>query len=157
MPHRIRVVGILRQHDQILLVEQQNPVTGERRWSPPGGGLEIDDSDAFAGVEREVLEETGLRVRAGRIRFVSEYANHPEQMLMLTLWIECQPLDPAAGFGAPSLANARHDDYLVDVRWWDIGDLHGRADVAASLQKADFWAAPDAPEQQAYHLGRREH
>ena len=68
MKHRIRVVGILCRDEHILLVEQLNPNTGHRRWTPPGGGLEISDPDIFAGVEREVFEETGLKVRAGRLR-----------------------------------------------------------------------------------------
>jgi 8-oxo-dGTP diphosphatase len=54
-------------HDQgrrLLLIRRgQEPSRG--LWSVPGGRVEPGESLAEA-VEREVLEETGLRVRAGR-------------------------------------------------------------------------------------------
>lgn len=156
MKHRIRVVGILLRNDHILLVEQQNPDTGFRRWTPPGGGLEVGDPDIFSGVEREVFEETGLRVRAGQLRFVSEYANITHNpILMLTLWIECHPLDGANDFGVPTLENALPDDYITGVQWWHKDDLLGRENISASLQKPEFWHALDLPHIQVAHLGRR--
>ena len=155
MKHRIRVVGILRRGDQILLVEQHNPHTGNRRWTPPGGGLEMSDPDIFAGVEREVFEETGLQVRAGQVRFVSEYANTSENpVLMISLWIECLPADNA-DFGIPTLAHTLADDYITDVQWWNRDDLFGKANVSASLQNDEFWKILDLPEPQVGHLGRR--
>ena len=155
MKHRIRVVGILRRGEQILLVEQQNPNTGNRRWTPPGGGLEISDPHIFAGVEREVFEETGLRVRAVQLRFVSEYANTSDNpLLALSLWIECQPIDNE-DFGIPTLANTLPDDYITDVQWWNRCDLFGKANVSASLQNHEFWKILDLPEPQVGHLGRR--
>lgn len=156
MKHRIRVAGILRRGDHILLVEQQNPDTGFRRWTPPGGGLEISDPDIFSGVEREVFEETGLRVRAGQLRFVSEYANaNHNPVLMLTLWIECHPLEGAGDFGIPTLENALPDDYITDVQWWHRGALPGKDNVSASVQNAEFWEALDSHQTQVGHLGRR--
>jgi ADP-ribose pyrophosphatase YjhB (NUDIX family) len=155
MKHRIRVVGILRRGEQILLVEQQNPLTGHRRWTPPGGGLEISDPDIFAGVEREVFEETGLQVRAGQVRFVSEYANTLDNpILALSIWIECQPVENDE-FGIPSLANTLPDDYITDVKWWDRAELFGKENVSASLQKNEFWETLDLPDLQVGHLGRR--
>jgi len=154
MKHRIRVVGILCRDEHILLVEQLNPNTGHRRWTPPGGGLEISDPDIFAGVEREVFEETGLKVRAGRVCFVSEYANTTDPVLMLTLWIECRPAE-AAGFGTPTLAHTLPDDYITDVQWWHRDDLFGKPNVSASLQQEAFWNMLEVPEYRAGHLGRR--
>lgn len=155
MKHRIRVVGIIRRGEQILLVEQQNPNTGHRRWTPPGGGLEISDPDIFAGVEREVFEETGLQVRAGQVRFVSEYASTSDNpFLALSIWIECQPIGDE-GFGAPTLINTLPEDYITDVKWWNRADIFGQSNVSESIQKAEFWAMLDFSGLQVSHLGRR--
>ncbi|TYP89913.1 ADP-ribose pyrophosphatase YjhB (NUDIX family) [Blastococcus xanthinilyticus] len=53
-------------HDRagrLLLVRRRND-PGRGLWSVPGGRVEPGETVA-AAVEREVLEETGLRVRAG--------------------------------------------------------------------------------------------
>jgi 8-oxo-dGTP diphosphatase len=65
----LRTSAVVIREDRILLMLH----TRDRRsyWVLPGGhplGNEI----ASAAVEREVLEETGLRVRAGRVLFVWE-------------------------------------------------------------------------------------
>ena len=55
---------------QILLIP-----TGSARepaWRPPGGGLEPRESLRECA-EREVLEETGIHVRAARIAFLREW------------------------------------------------------------------------------------
>jgi 8-oxo-dGTP diphosphatase len=48
---------------RLLLIRRGHP-PHEGRWSLPGGRVEPGESPE-AAVEREVLEETGLRVRAG--------------------------------------------------------------------------------------------
>lgn len=48
---------------RLLLVRRRND-PGRGLWSVPGGRVEPGETVA-AAVEREVLEETGLRVRAG--------------------------------------------------------------------------------------------
>jgi ADP-ribose pyrophosphatase YjhB (NUDIX family) len=149
---RIRVAGIVRYAGKIVLIEQQN-FAGQRRWSLPGGRLEATDADMFRGVEREVWEETGLRVEAGALRFVTEYVNN--QLFALTLIFEChlaEGQDPAA----VHLDNTQPDDNIHSVRWWSFEELQS-PDVAKShtLRSELFWeklAQPDAP---LAHLGRQ--
>lgn len=50
---------------RLLLVRRGHP-PGEGLWSIPGGRVEAGETDA-AALEREVLEETGLRVAVGRL------------------------------------------------------------------------------------------
>lgn len=60
------VGGIVRDTaGQLLLVRRANE-PGRGRWSLPGGRVEAGESDADA-VAREMLEETGLSVRAGAL------------------------------------------------------------------------------------------
>jgi ADP-ribose pyrophosphatase YjhB (NUDIX family) len=64
---RVRCVGAIIRDDagRLLLIERGHP-PGEGLWSLPGGRVEAGESDAQA-VAREILEETGLQVRAGPI------------------------------------------------------------------------------------------
>lgn len=58
----VGVGGIVIGNGRVLLVRRgQEPLLGQ--WSIPGGLLEAGET-LIAGVEREILEETGLSVRA---------------------------------------------------------------------------------------------
>jgi len=57
----VGVGGVVIQGDRVLLIRRgSEPLKGE--WSIPGGMLELGEG-LKEGVEREILEETGLKVR----------------------------------------------------------------------------------------------
>lgn len=58
--HSVSVTGIVFRDDGRVLAIQRDD---DGRWVPPGGVLELSQSPAD-GVAREVLEETGVKVRA---------------------------------------------------------------------------------------------
>jgi len=66
---RIRTRVIALHRGKMLLLEPQKPGDG---WRLPGGGLEPDESLKDCG-EREVLEETGLRVEVTGVAFLREF------------------------------------------------------------------------------------
>jgi ADP-ribose pyrophosphatase YjhB (NUDIX family) len=150
--HRIRVAGLVRLGEEILLVKQQDKF-GRLHWSLPGGRLEPDDNDMFRGVEREVLEETGLRVRAGELRYVYEYSTIG--LFALTMIIECQLLageDPSC----IHLNNTVEDDHIYDVAWWRRQLIQsGAEDISRMFQNPLFWEHLEAPAT-VVHLGRLE-
>ena len=62
---RLAVGGVVIKDDRVLLVcRGKPPAFGE--WAIPGGSVELGETLQQA-VERELLEETGITVRAGEI------------------------------------------------------------------------------------------
>ncbi len=55
---------VVFHRDKVLMVERA-AAPSEKEWAIPGGCVELGETLAEA-VEREVLEETGVRVRAGK-------------------------------------------------------------------------------------------
>jgi ADP-ribose pyrophosphatase YjhB (NUDIX family) len=60
------VGGVVKDADARLLLVKRGQEPAKGRWSVPGGRVEAGESDAEA-TAREVLEETGVRVRVGRL------------------------------------------------------------------------------------------
>lgn len=72
---RVRICGICEEAGRILLVNHAGLSKGPF-WAPPGGGMEFGES-AVEALEREFLEETGLRVSVGPLLFVTEFNQPP--------------------------------------------------------------------------------
>ncbi len=73
---RMRVCGILIEHEKLLLVKHTSIGALGYLWAPPGGGMHYGES-ASETLEREFLEETGLRVEVGSFLFVNEFLSPP--------------------------------------------------------------------------------
>jgi 8-oxo-dGTP diphosphatase len=80
---RIGVFGLIIEDGKVLL--------GRRRdidwWNLPGGGMELGETVDEA-LRREVLEETGLIVRVGRL--VGVYSKPQKQEVVLTFLCEVE-------------------------------------------------------------------
>lgn len=115
--------------------------------------MEASDADIFRGAEREVWEETGLRVEARQLRFISEYL--APDMFALTLVIECH----LAADESPEnihLNNVMEDDNIHGVAWWPLDQIRvSNEPMSRTLSNAEFWAALDFSESTIY-LGRHD-
>ena len=78
LENRIRVGVLIFEDNKILLVKHVDPVTGFTWWVPPGGGLEETESIFECG-EREVKEETNLKVNLDKIIYIRQLIFHQQK------------------------------------------------------------------------------
>jgi ADP-ribose pyrophosphatase YjhB (NUDIX family) len=72
---RVRACGLCWQEDRLLMVNHRGLYPHDF-WSPPGGGVDFEESTTDALI-REFAEETGLVISVGRLVFVSELVRPP--------------------------------------------------------------------------------
>ena len=131
MRYGIGAAGIVLRERELLLVRHREAGAFDF-WLPPGGKLEGEESIRECA-EREVREETGLVVRAGRILYVQEFV-HPGYHFV-KFFLLCEE----AG-GSLSLEHrvAEERDFLVDARFFPPAELRG-LDVRPPVLRDAFW------------------
>lgn len=124
------VGGVVLDDAGRLLLIRRGHAPSAGLWSVPGGRVEPGETPA-AAVEREVLEETGLRVRAGaevgRIRIPGDGVVYDVADFSCTL------LDP------PAAAVAGDD--AADVRWADAAALDRLECTPLLVETLRAWGA----------------
>lgn len=89
---RVAVGAVVRLEGSFLLVQRANP-PARGQWSIPGGKIRLGESMQQAA-EREVLEETGLTVRAGEPVFTFDLIRRDDSggilfhYVIVDLWTE---------------------------------------------------------------------
>ena len=101
--HIVAVMGVVRHVDGSLLLVR----TPRRGWEPPGGQVEQGE-DLISALEREVLEESGCTVRAGRLVGVYSNVSRPGKVMLTFL------CDYVAGTLAPSAETPEVNFFAVD-------------------------------------------
>ena len=104
------VGGIALWGDKLLLIRRANP-PGQGYWSRPGGHVEPGETWQEA-VEREVLEETGLRATCGRFVGWVERSAGDNRYLIADFMVEVF---------APETAAAADD--AADLTFADVEDM----------------------------------
>lgn len=118
--HSVSVTGIVvGSDDRVLAIRRDD----DGRWVPPGGVLELDESP-FAGVVREVLEETGVRVEP--LQLTGVYKNM--RLGVVSLGIRCRPIE-----GEPTVT-----DEASSVAWLS------QAEAVAAMPEARAVRVTDA-------------
>lgn len=85
---RLRVCGLYRCDDRLLMVRHRGITPTDTFWCPPGGGAQFGETAPDALV-REFAEETGLSIRVDRLLFVNEFMAPPLHALELFFTVEC--------------------------------------------------------------------
>lgn len=118
--------GVVLRGEAVLLVKRGGP-PNEGRWSVPGGSVEEGETVAEA-CAREVLEETGVRVRPVRVLVVTDLIERDDAGRVRFHYsvadILCEYLggEPIAGTDA------------ADARWVPVRELHGVDVTGAALR-----------------------
>lgn len=129
------VTALIRDGERVLLARS----VGSEVWSLIGGGVEPGEEPADA-VAREVHEETGARVRVGRIigayggpMLTTTYANG-DHVSYITTAYECELLDDVVADG----------EEIAELRWFDrtaVSELRRAPFVDRVLGDAERHAA----------------
>lgn len=110
MLDRLIVAALIRQDDQILLVQQQGSDDLSASWALPGGVVEAGELLTEALV-REVCEETGIKVtQVGQLVYVAQLDNPIERRHSITVVFEIRKWDGA-------LHPADPDDVILQTRF----------------------------------------
>ena len=73
---RVAVGAVVFKDNEVLLVRRAQPPSQDI-WAIPGGRVEIGET-LQAAAEREILEETGVKIRAGEPVFTFDYIERDE-------------------------------------------------------------------------------
>jgi 8-oxo-dGTP diphosphatase len=116
---RLRVCGLFREGNRLLMVRHRGLGPANTFWSPPGGGVEFGET-APSALIREFAEETGLDVVIGELLFVNEFVAPPLHAVELFFVVQCiggsirQGIDPEMS----------PDDQIIDeVRFMGFDEI----------------------------------
>ena len=135
---KIRSIALVLYENQVLLVAA-NKLAGA--WALPGGTLEPGEEIALAA-EREVLEETGVHVRALRLIAYREVWWADRDMTELYFLAELASLSDINIIGGIEQRK---------IRWQPLGQLDQLKVLPENLAELCVWAL--SGEQTPLHLG----
>ncbi len=76
---RVRAI-LLTGNDSVLLIKRVKPGSSASYWVAPGGGVEHQDADLIATLERELYEELGAVATVLETAFVLEHQKAGKQL-----------------------------------------------------------------------------
>ncbi len=98
--------------DGKLLCQQLTPGADRKArgyWCTPGGGLDIGEP-LEAGLHREMIEETGIAPKIGRLLFVQQFSEDGEKEQMEFFYLVENPED----YEVIDLANTTHGELEIE-------------------------------------------
>ena len=130
---RVGVGAVVMKDERVLLVRRGVPPS-EGLWAIPGGGLELGET-MQAGAEREILEETGLRIKAGEPIYSFDFIQYDDEGNIRFHYVV---VDLRADYidGQP-----RGADDALEARWFSAAELlrvKVTQDTIRLLEKVSF-------------------
>jgi ADP-ribose pyrophosphatase YjhB (NUDIX family) len=138
---KVDVRGAVVSGEQILLVRER----ADGLWTLPGGFADVGRS-AAENVEKELLEEAGIRARASRLYGVRHKAKSPYQpdaRDFYKMFFLCEPIDDAMPAPGPETCEARffHREELPELSTARVieADIDGAFQSAAGAREAAYF------------------
>jgi ADP-ribose pyrophosphatase len=114
---RVAVGAVVTHRDKVLLV-LRGQAPAKDMWAIPGGSVDLGET-LQAAAEREVLEETGLKIKAGEVIYTFDAILHDEtgrvQYHYVILDLKAEALDPTQPL--------QPADDVYDAAWFTLADL----------------------------------
>lgn len=114
---RVAVGAVVIHQNKVLLV-LRNQAPAKDMWAIPGGSVELGETMKSAA-EREVMEETGLRVKAGEVVYTFDAIHTDPQGRVQYHYIIVDLLAEALDPGQP----LQPADDVRDAAWFTLVDL----------------------------------
>ena len=146
MKHRISAGVILEHQSRLLLVRHVLPGRYDF-WVAPGGGVQGEEELSAAAV-REVWEESGLLVEAGRLAYIEELVE--PDLRVCKFWFLGSLLGGQLSTAAPA-AKAEH---ITEAAWLTRQELEGRT-VFPPVIRAEYWIHREERYNSPRHLALR--
>ena len=112
---QVAVGAILIKEHRILLVKRKNE-PGKGEWAIPGGSVKLGETLQEA-VEREILEETGLRVKAKDPAYTFDFIERDDENRIQFHYVIIDLIADLIG------GKLRPSDDAVDARWFSPEDI----------------------------------
>lgn len=122
---RVAVGAVVLHQGRVLLVRRRDPPNAGQ-WAIPGGGVHLGESLQDAA-EREILEETGVRIRARRPIYIFDVIDRDEQGAVRYHYV----ITDLLGDYLNGEVNARDD--ALEARWLSPQDLLNREVNATTM------------------------
>ena len=125
---RVRVCGVLIEEDKILFIKHKGAGKKGELWSPPGGGLEFDETIENC-LKREFLEETNLKIEVIKFLFLNEFIQNP--LHAIELFYQVKKVGGNLKLGSdPEMSDQIISDISFiskkDIQSIGLGFFHGR-------------------------------
>jgi 8-oxo-dGTP diphosphatase len=115
---RVRACGLCWSKGKLLLVNHIGLTKGSF-WAPPGGGVDFGVSIPETLI-REFEEETGLKVKAGDLKFINEFIDEPLHAVELYFEVKLFSGDLKVGFD-PELVDS--EQIIKEIRFMDFDEI----------------------------------
>jgi 8-oxo-dGTP diphosphatase len=126
---RIRVCGICFSADKILMIGHKGIINEGIFWSPPGGGVNENETLTEA-LQREFLEETGLSIKVDKFLLMNEFINQPLQALEVFFSVNILAGNLKKGYD-PEMPT----QIIEKIAWMSLSEIKKLPDTA----RHSFW------------------
>ena len=118
---RLRVCGLYIEDDKLLLINHKGLTPSNNFWSPPGGGVNFNES-IYSALKREFQEETGLSIEIDSFQYINEHINPPLHALELFFKVSVKDRSQKMTLGSdPELTT--NQQILGEYRFFTIQEI----------------------------------